>query len=595
LAAGKGERCRLFSVPSSAAADCSAKVFIAALLAAAGFAAFAQVAQVRPDAGQILEQIKERPPAPRPAPDVLPPSEEYKPALSPTPGLKVKVSRFRISGNTIFSEAELLTAVTEFVGKELDIDGLNDAATRVRAYYRERGYFLAQAYLPRQEIREGVVEIAVIEGRVGKLELNMKPGVRLSESLLRDIIDAHLKTGEIITETGLERPLLLINDLPNAIVTSQISPSKTVGAADLTVNVDQAPDVVNGFVDFDNAGNRFVGEYRLGVSLAVNSPFSLGDQLSVRSFATEERMLFTRLAYLLPVGPYGTRLGVSYTEFDYRLGKDFADPLKDDAKAHGYGAVWSIFAFHPIIRTRNTNLILQVAYEDKRLYDRKREPVDPDNTFITSTKLGVVGDYRDRLFGGGLNSYSFTITEGDFDIGVVSDLQFDQGATGRKAQGKFAKYNYDFRRLQRITDNTNLLLSVVGQRASKNLSSAEKFSLGGPSGVRAYPAGEAGGDSGWVFTGELRYIVPEFKLRGGDVTLSGFYDMGFVRLNKNTLPTGDTQNERTLAGYGLGLSVGKDGDFIFRTSAAWRAENERPQSDLVKRVPRVWFQAVKWF
>ena len=33
----------------------------------------------------------------------------------------------------------------------------NDAATKVRAYYRERGYFLVQAYLPQQEIKGGVI------------------------------------------------------------------------------------------------------------------------------------------------------------------------------------------------------------------------------------------------------------------------------------------------------------------------------------------------------------------------------------------------------------------------------------------------------
>jgi hemolysin activation/secretion protein len=499
------------------------------------------------------------------------------------------VTRFRITGNTIFSEAELLTAVAEFVGKELHIDQLPEAATRVRTYYRDRGYFLAQAYLPRQDIREGVVEIAVIEGRIGNIQLSLKPGIRLRESRLRDIIDAHLKPGSIFTETGLERPLLFINDLPNAIVISQIQPSSTVGAADLTVNVDQAPDIVNGFVDFDNAGNRFTGEYRLGVSFRVNSPLNLGDQLSVRSVATEERLLFTRLAYLVPVGAYGTRLGASYTDFDYRLAKDF-----EATKAHGYGAVSSFFAFHPIIRTRNANLILQFAYERKRLSDRVDTTNTVDDCAITNYKLGVVGDFRDRLFGGGLNVYSYTITEGELNLAPPALLAADQGVAGRKAHGAFAKHNYDYRRLQRITHNSSLLLSAIGQRASKNLASAEKFSLGGPTGVRAYPVGEATGDSGWMFTGELRYIVPELKLRGGDVVVSAFYDMGWVRLNKNAFAS-DTQNERTLAGYGLGISIGRDGDFIFRAYAAWRAEKERPQADGVKRIPRFWFQAMKWF
>ena len=71
--------------------------------------------------------------------------------------MKLVVNGFRVTGNTIFTEDVLLAEVKEFVGKEQTIDGLNDAATKVRAYYRERGYFLVQAYLPQQEIKGGVV------------------------------------------------------------------------------------------------------------------------------------------------------------------------------------------------------------------------------------------------------------------------------------------------------------------------------------------------------------------------------------------------------------------------------------------------------
>src|SRR5690242_4699385 len=155
------------------------------------------------------------------------------------------VKGFKVTGNTLFSEATLLDTVKEFVGKEQTIDGLNDAATKVRAYYRERGYFLAQAYLPQQEIKGGVVEIAVIEARVGKVAVNLKEGTRFSETLVRGIVASHLHEGDIITETSLETPLLLLNDFPNAIVTSEIKPSATIGAADLVVHVSDAPGFMN--------------------------------------------------------------------------------------------------------------------------------------------------------------------------------------------------------------------------------------------------------------------------------------------------------------------------------------------------------------
>ncbi len=552
----------------------------------------AAFAQVRPDAGTILEQERKRVPEPaRPDREVLPKEPPPRPALKVLPELRVTVTRFRITGNTVFPEAELLEAVKDLVGKELDFNGLNEAATRLRAHYRARGYFLAQAYLPEQKIHEGVVEIAVLEGRLGNIELRMmKPDSRLRPGFARGILNAHLKEGDLITETGLERPLLLLSDLPNVEVSSEIGPSRTtVGAADLRVNLAERPGILSGYVDFDNGGNRFTGEYRLGLNLNANNLTGWGDQVSLRGFITDESMSFGRLAWVVPVWYYGTRVGVSYATFDYRLAKDFAA-----LQAHGTGSVTSVYALHPFVRTRSANLIGQIAFENKVLKDRVDSTGIVEDRKINAGRLGLVGDLRDRVFGGGLNSFSLTYTTGKLDLEPPNVLAADQApATGLRTQGGFNKTSYELRRLQRLTDDFNLLFALSGQEASKNLASAEKMSLGGPQGVRAYPVGEASGDSGYLATGEIRYIVPKFKLGGGDVTLAGFYDAGRVKSNENPLPAAPN-NVRNIAGYGFGLSLGKDNDFLIRASVAWRAD-ERPTSDPADRAPRVWFQTVKWF
>jgi len=558
---------------------------VSVLLAAAPVFAYAQQ---RPDAGQILEQTRQPLRLPPPEEPVLPKPPEPKPALPPSPQLKVKVEQFTFTGNTLYSDDVLEKQVQEFVGKDLDFEGLNDAATKVRAFYRSRGYFLAQAYLPEQAIRDGKVQIGIIEGRIGEVELDRRAGTHISNDLLVGLIATHLKQGEIITETGLERPLLLINDLPNTQVTSEIRPSKTIGAADLRVNVSQVGNRVDGFVDADNGGNRFTGEYRIGTQINWNTPLGYGDQATFRGFVSDEGMWYTRFAYLIPVGYYGTRVGASYQKFEYRLAKDFAN-----LNAQGSGEVGSVYAFHPIVRTRNSNMILQGSYEGKRLIDRVESQNSIEERKITDRKLGLVGDFRDGFIGGGLNAYAVTWTWGDLAIQPASVLATDQSSTGHHTLGEFTKLNIDARRLQRITDNASLLLSFSGQRSSKNLASAEKFSLGGPNAVRAFPVGEATADEGAITTVEGRYIVPRFKIFGGDFTVLGFYDHGWAVINKTPLAT-DTENDRSLAGYGIGASAGQDGNFILRASMAW-ASHGVVESDKARRVPRVWVQAVKWF
>jgi hemolysin activation/secretion protein len=573
------------------ARDSRARVSRPIVVAVLSLAAATAIAQVRPpDAGQVLEQQREplRLPPP-PADEVRPRPPEPRPALPVSPTLKVRVTKFTFSGNTLFTDELLSDVVQEFVGKELDFEGLTDAATKVRAYHRERGYFLAQAYLPQQAIKDGVVEIAVIEGRVGIVELQRRPATRLAEWLLAGILDAHLKSGDIITETGLEKPLLLINDLPTAAVTSEIRPSQTVGAADLRVNVDQGVGLFNGFIDFDNHGSRFTGAYRLGGSLNMNNPLTIGDQVQLRAFATDEDMYFGRFAYLVPVGFWGTRMGVSVTTFSYKLGEEFTDLL-----ASGDGLVKSVYAFHPLYRTRNTNLIGQFAYEDKRLHDQRDFDGVVEDRFIDSIKAGVVGDFRDAFLGGGLNAFSLTYTQGDVKIAPTSVADADVSAIGLNTVGSFRKWNYDYKRLNRLTENASVLFALSGQQASKNLASAEKMSLGGPNGVRAYPVGEATGDSGNLVQVEGRYLWPGVKVFDGDVVVLAFYDWGQLYVNEKPRDS-DTQNKRSISGYGVGASLGREGVFIVRAVVSWRAEHERALSDPEQRDPRGWIQAVKWF
>ncbi len=505
--------------------------------------------------------------------------------------LKVTVKKFTISGNRVYSETELQPALKDSIGKELDFEGLIEAANSVRAYYRANGYFLAQAYLPAQQIKDGVVEIAILEGRLGTIELKPDPKARLRPEFAKGVLDQHLKEGDPITEVSLERPLLLLSDLPNVVVSSEIGPStKSIGAADLRVNLKESGNIISGYADITNSGSRFTGELVTGVNVNANNLSGFGDQLSLRATLTNERMSFVRAAISVPVGYSGTRLGISYATYAYSLQRDFAA-----LQAHGEGAVTSLYGLYPFIRTRNVNLIGQVSYENKMFKDRIETTNTISDSGINTFKLALVGDVRDRLFGGALNSFSVSYTEGTLAFGSVAQISADQGATGFNTQGKFAKANFDYRRLQLITENINMLFSLNGQFADRNLSSAEKTSLGGAGGVRGYPGGQGTGDQGFIFTTELRYNVPKLQLLQGDVTLLGFYDAGRVKVNHSPLTNSTGPNFVGLSSLGVGITIGKDSDFLLKTSVAWRVENDTPDADVVRREPRVWFQAIKWF
>ena len=128
---------------------------------------YAAHAQSTVDAGTQIQQI---PPVPLPEKSVPQFRVEQRaiPRDDGVPGVSIRVTSLNITGQTIFSQAQLL-AVTSFrSGGDFTLSQLRQFAAQISAYYNDRGYFLAQAYLPAQDIRGGAVTIAVIEGRYGK-------------------------------------------------------------------------------------------------------------------------------------------------------------------------------------------------------------------------------------------------------------------------------------------------------------------------------------------------------------------------------------------------------------------------------------------
>lgn len=155
--------------------------------------------------------------------------------------------------------------------------------------------------------------------------------------------------------------------------------------------------------------------------------------------------------------------------------------------------------------------------------------------------------------------------------------------------GSYGKANLNLNRVQTVNNRANLYLSLNGQLASKNLDSAEKLQIGGPAGVRAYPAGEAPSDEGYIFTGEFRWNMPDSSLQ-----LIAFYDNGKAVLNKNPW-SGVNRNKRILSGAGLGLMKNKANDYFIRLDYAWKISTTEPAVSDTDKNGRLWLQCAKYF
>lgn len=580
---------------------------VAAALCAVCLAPVPAPAQQVPSAGDALRDLRplNQPPPPSTAPsatlDVVP---EMRPPMPNLPGLRVEVKSFRISGLTVFTEQQLMPLLAPRLGPNRSFADLQAAAEAVADHLRAAGYFLARAYLPAQEIQDGRVEIAVLEGRIGRVPKPVRTGeIRVSEEVV-DALLSPLRPGTLIREDNIERALFLLGDLRGLQVKSVLQPGELNGTADLLIELsppcagEQSAWPVRRYTDCrleataeaDNLGSRYTGEWRTGGSLTWISPLRRGDSLSLRVLYTSTGGLsFGRLAYLAPVGPYGSKVGVAYSKLDYSLGTEAFDNLD----AYGTADVVSLFATHPFRRGRNLNLFGTLGYDQRKMNDVIAAVGIVNERKVDAAQFNFVGDSRDSLFGGGINNFSIGLTSGRLNILTADALALDI-ASGSNTQGTYQRWTASYTRLQALGTALLGYFSTSAQLASKNLDRSEKLSGGGPDAVRAFAPGEAAADEVVIATAELRAPIPRPQGSSipGDFVAALFVDASHGRINKIALPDDTAPNTRQLAGVGAGLTWGRPDDFLLRATAAWRVSGT-PEGDPVDRRPRFYLQLSK--
>jgi hemolysin activation/secretion protein len=531
------------------------------------------LAAVPPSAGSAIQQVPPAPVAPNPLPEIKI-HQGATPASVAHDHQKFPLSRLHVAGAHAYPEAELVSR-SGFKPGEFTLADLRGIAAKIADFYHRQGYFVAQAYLPAQEISDGAVTIAVIEGRYGNVTIKNK--AHLADSLPDSII-AGLDSGDTISVSPLEERLLLLSDLPGVDVKSTLIPGTSVGSSDLIIHMNPGRRIT-GSIDADNEGNRYTGANRIGATVNLNEPSGHGDVASLRALSSGAGLNYGRASYQLQIGR--ARAGTAYTDMRYALGSDFSSLL-----ASGTAKIASIFGSYPLMRSRSRNLSAQIDYDAKSFHDTVASTAAITDKKANVWLMSLNGDNRD---GSGITNYSLTWTDGSLDI--ESPVALANDSTTAHSNGHYDKLSYNAARLQQLTESTSLFAAISGQYAAKNLDLSEKMELGGANAVRAYPEGEAYSDQGYVVNIEARRAVRQGILPG-QFQFVGFIDTGRATQNKNPWAAG--QNSRTLSGTGIGINWAADARFLVKSYFAHKVGNALATS-APDSMNRFWVQAVKFF
>jgi len=496
----------------------------------------------RPNAGSLLDQAT--PPGVEPTlpastlPSLLDEEVEENEAAAE----KIKVSRFVIEGAKLLPLPELEAQLADLVGKDLSLAGLRKVAARITKIYREHGFFLARAYLPAQDIVDGVVYIAVLEGKYDGVELSGT--TRLDEQHVQGILDAHkVSEGQPIERPAFERSLILLEQQSGREVQATLQPGATVGTSHMILEVPAGP-LFSGQVGADNYGNHYSGKERATALLNLNSPRGVGDRASLWLMKSSgSDAVFA--AYQSPVGYDGFTLGASYSHFDYQLCCEFSS-----ADETGNAEVFGIQARYPLLLTQRAIANAGLSLERKHLTDTSTAG-QLDDKYATVAGFSLDGV---AVHWGGQNRYQVGFFAGDLDLSNNPGNAAQDAATVDTA-GHYLKLRAEFEHLHPLANGTKLDIRLSGQWSNRNLDSSEAFLMGGNAAIRAYPEGQAPADE--ALLARIDWLIPvNFEQLPGSTTARLFYDTGTVWINQDTrggLADPGGHNHYGLSGVGFGL------------------------------------------
>jgi hemolysin activation/secretion protein len=463
----------------------------------------------------------------------------------PDSGPKVLVNKIDVQGATLLSAKEIQTIVSSFEGKQLSLKDFQKIADLISGEYRKKGYMTSRAYVPPQSVKEGVLVIKVIEGKLGTVDI--KGNKYFSTALLKKKLN--MEQGGYFDYSALQNSLVYINEHPDRSAKAVLVPGAERGTTDVMLEVKDRLPVHVGF-GYDNFGSRYIDKNRYYMGLEHNNLTGHDDKLFLKYMTSESSyMRLQQGRYSYSVTPT-LDLGVYMIMSKIKLGREY-----EDLDSRGKARIYGLFLNKVLVQKPELDVRFNAGFDYKSVVNFLSGNKDSRDE-LRILKGGFDFDFSDKL---GRNIINTELDYGVPDIlGAMEDK--DPMSSRKPSSGaEFQKGMVNYFRLQPLFLSTHLLWKNFAQYTNQSLAASEQFQIGGAVSVRGYPPAERSGDKGF-FT-SLEWTLPVFGLPK-DIKvpfrkeslydawkLVTFWDWGYVNL-KN--PSAGEKKDETLKGWGFG-------------------------------------------
>ena len=276
------------------------------------------------------------------------------------------------------------------------INQLQEAANKVAGYYRERGYILAQAFVPAQQVINGEVVVQVLEGKLAGVLIEGNKGYS-APTLLRPFKSL---VGAPLDKDSIESALLTLTNYPGITAFGVLGAGRDVGTTNLTLRV-QSEDRFRIETSLDNYGTEFAGEYRGQVTLTFNDPLHRADRLKLTGLygmSTSDGSshgAYGGLDYEIPIFSPSDSLRFIHLTNAYNVGAAAASVISTDSE--GDTRVDEIGYRHDFARTRLGSASIGLAFNVKSATFEAPPSIVYDDKLTHRAHRRAVGAHRHAL------------------------------------------------------------------------------------------------------------------------------------------------------------------------------------------------------
>nr|WP_269811600.1 ShlB/FhaC/HecB family hemolysin secretion/activation protein [Buttiauxella ferragutiae] len=444
------------------------------------------------------------------------------------------IHSININNATLLSDKKQTEFKKSYINQCIGMDKITQLTRDISDWYIQKGYIISRAFITEQDLSQGELNIAVMEGRLEK--------IRLEGSSSRQLYMAFPGLeGEILNLRDIEQGMEQINRLRSNPVQIEILPGSKPGYS--IVNLTATPEFPLGLsLGFDNSGQKSTGTGQLNGALTGNNLLGIADKWFI-SGARSSDFSDSHDAQSVQAGlsvPYGYNLfDYSYSWSNYLStinNNGFGWASTGDSQSHRFTASRVLFRDGDIKTGASVGLTHQISrnYLNDVL-------LDSSSRKLTSLLFGL--NHTQKIFGG-VATLNPTFSHGVPWLGAEND----HGKNDALPKAEFKKWSVNGSFQRPVANDLWWLTSFYGQWSPDRLYGSERLTIGGESSVRGFKEQYLSGDNGGYLRNELNYVLFTLPFIG-QVSSVVAVDGGWLQKDKH-----DPWASGTLWGTAVGLS-----------------------------------------